>query len=236
MMIKKRLSVLSGVALGVVVAASVMAGPTTLKFNNVMKWGQTNGGGPFEAEPIGFGPGVQGLGDHGAAAENYLTFCIELNEHIGNNTTYNAQVNTAAVNGGVGGGNPDPLDDRTAFLYTAFVNGFTSLTATGFTYGQAASGEALQEVIWRIEEEKTSSLSGLAADIFNLANTAVAFGGDWYGKGIGNVRVLNLTDANGAPKQDQLMIIPLPSPALAIFAGLLVVGGVSMIRHRRLHV
>ena len=239
MMIKK-LGILSGIALGVVVGASVMAGPTQLRFHDVMKWGQTNSGGPFEAEPIGFGAyAVQGLGELGAAAGNYLTFCVELNEHIGNNTTYNAKVNTSAVNGGVGGGNPDPLDARTAFLYTAFLKGtldnkLFAFSGDSVSYGTAVMGEAVQEAIWFVENEITN-VSGIAAKIVAMADAAVATNGEWFGKGIGSVRILNLTDANSEAKQDQLVLIPLPAPALAIFAGLLLVGGVSMIRRRRLH-
>jgi len=219
-----------GVAAAAAISASASAGPTQLRFHDVTTWGQTNSGGPFEAEPIGFGAyAVQGLGELGAAAGNYLTFCVEFNEHIGNNTTYNAKVNTSAVNGGVGGGNPDPLDARTAFLYTAFLKGtldnkLFAFSGDSVSYGTAVMGEAVQEAIWFVENEITN-VSGIAANIVAMADAAVGIGGEWFGKGIGSVRILNLTDPQtGDVRQDQLVLIPLPSAGLLGLAGLVGMG------------
>ena len=237
---KKVIGIL-GVAAAVAMASATLAAPAQLKFVNTDAWGQkaagdTRGGGPFEVTPINQGD-VQGLGTNGAAAGNYLSFCVELNEHIGR-ATYNADQNTEAINGGVGGGNPDPLDARTAFLFTAFQKGTlaSKLDDAGgagpgtFTIGDGASGTALQEAIWVIEQEIDVSTvsSTLATDILSLADAAVAQGGEWFGKGIGNVRILNLTDVNtGENKQDQLILIPLPVPAMLGLVGLMGIAGIS---------
>jgi len=238
-------NILIGLAAVATMASTTLAAPTQLKFANTNAWGQRNsdgspnsdsrGGGPFEVTPINQGD-VQGLGTNGAAAGSYLTFCVELNEHIGNHT-YNAARNTVAKNGGVGGGvnGEDPLDARTAFIYTAFLKGTLASKLAGaslgtFTVGDAFSGTALQEAIWVIENEigGNTVTSSLASDIVALADAAVAQGGEWYGKGIGNVRILNLTDVNdGSAKQDQLILIPLPMSALLGLIGLVGVGYVS---------
>ncbi len=234
---KKVIGIL-GVAAAVALASATLAAPAQLKFVNTDAWGQAGagdirGGGPFEVTPINQGV-VDGLGANGAAAGNYLSFCVELNEHVGN-ATYNADQNTEAINGGVGGGNPDPLDARTAFLFTAFLKGTLASKLAGaglgtFTIGDGASGTALQEAIWVIEQEIDVSTvtSTLATDILALADTAVANGGEWFGKGIGNVRILNLTDVNtGDNKQDQLILIPLPLPAVLGLVGLMGIAGIS---------
>ena len=228
---KKSLTMLS-LAAAVALGSVASAAPAQLKFVDTDAWGQkaagdTRGGGPFEATPINQGD-VQGLGTNGAAPGNYLTFCVELNEHIGN-TTYNAVQNTEAIDGGAGGPSPDPLDARTAFLYTAFLKGTLASKVSGFIVGDGASGTALQEAIWVIEDEIDVSTvsSTLATDIIALADAAIAPTGEWYNKGIGNVRILNLTDANGVNKQDQLILIPLPMPVLLGLVGLVGVAYVS---------
>jgi len=236
--------ILIGLAAAATFASTTLAAPAQLKFVNTNAWGQsdsTRGGGPFEATPINQGA-VQGLGTNGASAGNYITFCVERNEHIGNGATYNAKVNTVADKGGLGGGNPDPLDARTAFLYTAFLKGtladkLASAGLSSFIVGDGVSGSALQDAIWAIENEldaeggREGIRSQIGKDMYDLASAAVMQGGEWYGKGIGSVRILNLTDPNtGDTKQDQLILIPLPTSAMLALAGLL---GVAYISRKR---
>jgi len=238
--LSKKSGMLFGLAASIVLTAAASAGPAQLQITNDHAWDQNTiggTGGPFEARPINQGA-VEGLGQNGAQAGTYLSFCVEFNEPIGQRT-YNAVQNTASINGGVGGGNPDPLDARTAFLFTAFLKGnlATKLADAGleaFTYGDAASGIALQDAIWVIEEEIDAGdvTSQLATDILALADTAVASGGEWFGKGIGSVRVLNMTDTkDGSAKQDQLILIPLPMTAMLGLVGLI---GVGYITRRRM--
>jgi hypothetical protein len=212
-----------GVCCAFVLVGAVSAGPQ-VKINNTNAWGQSVNGGPFEITPIGFAPVGSGL--HGAATGRYITFCVERNEFLSQGSTYDVAFNTSAVNGGVGGGSPDPLDAKTAYLYTNFMNGTLSSLESTFTYNSAAGGDALQNAIWFIEQEITSLANGSIADkLFQLAKTQVD-NGAWTG--IGNVRVLNLT-SGATNKQDLLVIIPLPSAAgLGVF-GL----GLVAVRRRR---
>jgi len=186
-----------------------------------------NGGGAFYATVLS--------GD--AAGQSFFTFCVERNEYFSIGQTLTVQhVNTAAVNGGLSGGNPDPLDARTAYLYTQFWgNALTDTTGELYGRGTAdpddkANGEALQLAIWKIEGEWADSLAGQALAWYNEASAAVS-GGGW--SGIGQVRVLNLitTDAAGTVtyKQDQLYITPVPEPETyaLLLAGLGMMGFIA---------
>ncbi len=239
-------AVVLGIATAGLLVGSALAGPTTLKVWDTNAWDQKdefgwNSGGPFEVEPIGFGAGVQGLGQHEAASGRYMTYCVERNEYLSPGTTYDVVMNDKANNGGYGGGSPDPLDARTAFLFEAFIKGTLDdkLNAAGlgvFTYGSSSaggvSGNALQEVIWVIENEIGSVAAGLTADLMTLATAAVDDGGsgEWCNKwgvdGIGHVRVLNM-ELDGVKMQDLLILIPLPLPVGMALIGLLGVGIVS---------
>jgi hypothetical protein len=220
---------------GAALCGAVTAGPSQITFTDTSAWGQYNGGGPFEVEPSDFGFTPAGVGENGAQAGRFLTFCMERNEYIQNGRTYNVEINTYADNGGVSGGPQDPLDARTAFLYTAFMNGtlddMTSSEAPNaqFTYLSAASGSALQDAIWFIEGEKFSVGSASNA-LIALASQEVAEGGSWFGKGIGQVRVMNLTTSHGGSAQDQLVMIPLPLP---VAMGMVGFAGVSALAARR---
>ncbi len=251
MVIERFRAVLLGFAGAAILGGTVLAGPTTLKVWDTDAWDQAdesgwNHGGPFEVEPIGFGAGVQGLGAHEAAAGRYMTFCVERNEYLGSGKTYDVTMNDEADAGGFAGGNPDPLDARTAFLFTAFIKGtlddkLAAASLGAFTYGSSSaggtSGNALQDVIWAIENEIGSVAAGLATDLMTLADAAVDDGGagEWYNKwgldGIGHVRVLNMK-LGDIKKQDVLILIPLPLPVTMGLIGLLGVGITSYRRRR----
>jgi hypothetical protein len=204
-------------------SASALANPQVM-FNS-QPWGSTIGGGPFNfTGNAEFSAGNLGVPvpSTPVAANQFLTFCVEDNEFISFGATYNVAFNTAAVNGGVGGGNPDPLDPRTACLYTRFMDGSLS-SVSGFTYGATASGDALQQAIWYIEEEIPSLPAGLSTTLYNSAVSA-----GWTD--IGSVRVLNLTDSNGGPSQDVLVMVPLPSGIALATVGL---AGLTFVRRRR---
>ncbi len=204
-------------------------------------WNQSNfNGGPFEVQPIGF-QASEGMNQHGAGAGHFITFCVETNEYLSQGGTYWIDINDRAIGGGSGGENPDPLDSRTAYLYTHFIRGTLSseLGAWGlasqstFTDLVSADGIALQEAIWDIEQEQTAP-SGFASDLLGLANWAIGGGNRWGANDIGNVRVMNMwTDVNHTGiAQDLLVMIPLPAPVWVASLGLIGVIGGSVFRRR----
>lgn len=151
------------------------------------------------------------------------TFCIEKSESIAFGYDYYACLNTEAVHGGLGGGDPDPLSPLTAYLYERFVTG----TLAGYVYGvgdggiaRAQAADALQAVIWYIEEEEAISWipgdSSLRDQFYQDALLNA-------GATIGNVRVLNLyEDAAGTiAAQDQLVLIPEPASLMLLALGLI---------------
>ena len=136
------------------------------------------------------------------------TFCVEKNENFRPGNEYYAVLNTAAISGGVSGGNPDPLDERSAYLYTKFISGDSAFQ----------SEWELQKAIWFIEGEIATSNSYVA-----LADSAIS-GGDW--SGLGNVRIANLYkyydgQTYSGYAQDQLIAIhPVPAPGALVLAGM----------------
>jgi hypothetical protein len=175
-----------------------------------------------------------------AANGVFETFCLEKYENVSMGTTYKAYINTTTqssdtdYNGGAHGGNADPLDARTAYLYTRFIS--KSLTS-GYNYtnatSRAADANALQTAIWFIEGEDTTALSGKALAFFTEATTAVS-NGSW--SGLGEVRIMNLVTDAGANAQDQLIMGPatvvIPLPGAAGMAGL-GLAGVALRRRRK---
>jgi hypothetical protein len=198
------------------------------------------GGG--EDKVLTFSGGVPSMGSGVAVTGGvFQTFCLEADVGISINTTYNYTVGTGATNGGVSGQtstNFDPLDARTAYLYSKFWSG--TLSNYDYTLGSArtTSATALQLAIWNLEGELVGTLQTAydsntqAQNWVSEANTAVASGGSWFGQGLGNVRVLNLTDGLGNDVQSLLVLVPLP-PALLSGLGLLVgLGGIGVLRRR----
>ncbi len=145
-----------------------------------------------------------------AYSGGFATFCLELNESIAFNTPYTAVVTMGAINGGVGGGNPDTISTGTAWLYSQFAAG----TLAGYDYagaGRPDSAGLLQQAFWYLEEEiilaNPNANSFLA--LLDL-NTAMDDSTGEY-----NVRVLNITDRTGADRQDVLVVVPEASTIMA---------------------
>jgi hypothetical protein len=188
----------------------------------------------------------------------FQSFCVEKNELINAPTvpwsggtsvgTFNYRVNTGAIGGGINTGPPDPsdfdpLDDRTAYLFTKFMNG----TLSGYDLLSGANAHpdrkkdalALQQAIWAIEGEQSPlSLSGQAKTWYDDADDAVN-GPNPTWSGLGAVRVLNVFTGSGSQekhlRQDQLVLVPTPAAALAgmPLLGLLFAGHVVRRRLRR---
>ena len=114
---------------------------------------------------------------NGPGTSDFYTFCIERDEYFNPGGTYFAEISDSAQFGGVGGPSPDPLDTKTAYLYSFFLANRGTMNI--------AQIDGIQLAIWRIEEEVDSSYSGLgsvaarsAADLY-YANSAGATG--FYG-------------------------------------------------------
>ena len=179
------------------------------------------GGGPFEAKTTGTALGVA----------DFITFCIEYNEHFSYGGLYDFELSDSAKNGGVAGGNPDPVSDATKWLYYEVVSGgYTSMytAATGLGLSNDV-GAIFQNAIWYLEEERTAAdIGGTSSGGYRLANYAVT-NQNWNTLfGLGNrVYAMNLTDAAGGLHQDQLAYtfeehtqeIPVPEPASLAMLG-----------------
>ena len=169
----------------------------------------------------------------GYAAGTILpSFCLERSENFAGGTNYYGVLSNGAIYGGRDwkdgvfgqgptsfGGGIDPIDERTAYLYTQFYNDYSG-------GNQAKWNEnALQEAFHYIEAEQNwMRISGTAKRYVTLADKAVE-NGLW--SGIGNVRSITLWASEQevgdwqARIQDQLiMISTVPAPGALLMAGL----------------
>ena len=172
---------------------------------------------------------------------DFITFCIERNEYVTLGNSYDYDIATAAVGGGISGqvNGADPLSADTAKLYYAFWT--NQWGDVDFDYTSGDDLEDLQRAIWWLEGEfpdideadlgsegngKVDDFVDYAQDLLwdDLGNTV------WAEDDIGDVRVLNLS-SNGKDAQSQLVVVPLPAGALMGLAGL---GLVAVCRRRRL--
>jgi len=204
---------------------------------DLTNYSSTNGG---EFMVLTFGGTVPAMGAGVQVSGGlFQTFCLEADAHISSNTSYDYTLGTGATDGGLSGGNPDPIDSRTAYLFTSFWHGTLSSYDYTLGSGRVASATSLQLAIWRLEGELIGGLQtqydgdSQAQAWVSEANTAIATGGSWYLQGIGDVRVINPTTSTGGDVQSMLVLVPVP-PAVLLGLGLLAgLGGVGLLRQRR---
>jgi MYXO-CTERM domain-containing protein len=232
---KQRQCAYVGAVATILAITATAAADMTIHFDG-QPYGTTNGG-EFRVTPTNFGTEA-GFDPLRLTSNSYFeTFCVERNEYISIGHTYYVDLSTEAKRGGVGGGSPDPLSPLTAYLYSQFIDG----TLVGYDYantgiGRNASADALQKVIWYIEDEYTKSdgshwwtphAGSLAEQFYNdaLANNDGT---------LGNVLVMNLyKDANRTCcAQDQLVAEPVPAPG-AVLLGAIGLGMIVTRRRRR---
>lgn len=155
--------------------------------------------------------------------DRFSSFCIERDEHIsyGENYTYNVALNTQAIKGGTNTDSGDPLDPKSAWIFTEWMKTDHGYIGT-LSADENIQADAVQYALWTIEGETGFSIpASTSTAVTNLI--AAATTANW--QDIGDVRVLNVWyfDSNGAKVFCQDMVIMTPVPA-TILIGLLGLG------------
>jgi hypothetical protein len=162
----------------------------------------------------------------------FETFCLEKDEYISLGVNYLVgSITTDAIRGGINTNSNDPLDPKTGYLFYKYTIG----QLNGYL-DDDTSANALQEVIWFIEEELTgkiyNDLSDKAKIFYNDAG-ANAESSLW------GVKVLNMYqgyNAQGLPTgfvQDQLVYQHAPEPGTLFLVGAGLLGLGAKFRRRK---
>jgi hypothetical protein len=182
---------------------------------------QTGQGGEFTLQPVGWNPVplyyVSSTSGQGGTGNTFQTFCVEEQEYVYPNTTFDVKLNADAVMGGTG--SSDPISRGTAWLYHEFQSG----TLTGYEYGNGGVGrhqsaQDLQNAIWYLEGEGGSLTAAYTAKLVGQFGSIAKAMEDNNGY---PVMALNLYAEGhlGDPRylrQDMLVCVPLPASVLLV--------------------
>lgn len=162
------------------------------------------------------------------------TFCLEKDEFITYEKQYEYLSSSAAVEGGVGGPEPDPISIGTAYLFYNFLYNPVSIQYTYTTDTEhETKANALQEAIWYLEQEINSINS--ENTFFN--QVALLYQNPMLdSNGAYPVAVLNLygdnpttetTNETDANLQSVLAPVPIPAAVWLFGSGLLGLFGIK---------
>jgi len=188
----------------VVVVAGLMLAQGAMVTVILQADGYSNGtGGEFMVFETGYEANYASVATYDSwwYGSGFGTFSLELNEYA---VTYPSgyTVDPYAMNGGIGGGNPDPLSVGTGWLYDQYSLG----TLAGYDYnpgaGRAASAAQLQEAFWWLEDELSSSYDVSENSFLSLAGSSLGMGSFEDLKGDADplnssVAVINFTSESG---------------------------------------
>ena len=183
-------------------------------------------GGEFNISSADFSPAALGYAPNAIMNSGFETFCVEMNEYFTPGSTYYYGISDGAVNGGISGGNPDPVSRGSAWLYSQFAHG----TLAGYDYntlgGSSTSAASLQQAIWWLEGEiSTQNFSNpfetAVVSQFGSAANAMLDNNGAFGVGVLNI----WADARHTQfAQDQLILTHVPdggTTALLLGAGVI---------------
>jgi len=188
----------------------------------------TGSGGAFKATIVSGLTDAKtgGVPGHAVGANQFLTFCVELDEFLtlpGNG--YDVNVSTSADRGGANTNSGDPISAGTAWLFSKFTDG-TLTTVLTFAYNNAG-GNQLQDAIWWLEQELTGNATGTPFEYLVKAATGGANEAAYLAARSVNstdprVKVLNMYNGPASTSvgginynQDVLVVVPEPSTYIA---------------------